>query len=349
MIVSKRNTLNNKIIFKNMNKIALGILSIIVLGSSPLAFADSERDLKLEFAGTLEETLGHFWALEMNLDENNSELALIHATHPIAELFDTMSIHLEDNPEFKAKLELTLIELKEKASTKVTRSDAQSAVDDAKEIIQEARDIVIGDELSNDLSFKAQLIKGLLETSKVEYIEAIEDGEIVEMAEFQDGSAFIWRSQQIFEEVRNDIEHSGDVDDTYGEIWFAYDQRANPSEVALMVDAIIEEFEVLSGVESAESDHMEEVFGNDSSIVVELDETLSIDTNDQDKPDETPSMETNETDEIHLAPLKQIKEGVEPENVECKTSMELIFKPSGEPACVKVSSVQKLVSWGWIQ
>jgi len=329
-----------------MNKIALGILSIIVLGSSPLAFADSDRDLKLEFAGTLEETLGHFWALEMNLDENNSELALIHATHPIAELFDTMSVHLEDNPEFKAKLELTLIELKDKASTKVTRSDAQSAIDDAKEIIQEARDIIIGDELSNDSSFKAQLINGLLETSKVEYMEAIEDGEIVEMAEFQDGSAFIWRSQQIFEEVRNDIEHSGDVDDTYGEIWFAYDQREDPSEVTLMVDAIIEEFESLSG---AESDHMEEVFGSDSAIVVELDETLSMDTNDSDKTDETPSMETDETEDMPLAPLKQIKEGVEVKDVQCKTSMELIFKPSGEPACVKTSSVQKLVSWGWTQ
>ena len=332
-----------------MNKIALGILSIIVLGSSPLAFADSDRDLKLEFAGTLEETLGHFWALEMNLDENNSELALIHATHPIAELFETMSVHLEDNPEFKAKLELTLFELKGKASTGVTRSGAQTAIEDAKDVIQEARDIVMGDELSNDPSFKAQLINGLLETSKVEYKEAIENGDIVEMAEFQDGSAFIWRSQQIFEEVRNDIGSSGDVDDTYGEIWLAYDQRADPTEVSLLADAIIKEFKILSGVKSTDSEHMEEVFGSDSSIVVELDETLSMDTNDSDKTDRTLSMETNKKDETPLAPLKQIKEGVEAEDIQCKSSLELIFKQSGEPACVKASSVQKLVSWGWTQ
>ena len=332
-----------------MNKIALGILSIIILGSSPIAFADSDRDLKLEFAGTLEETLGHFWALEMNLDENNSELALVHATHPISELFETMSAHLEDNPEFKAKLEQTLLELKDKTSTGVTRSDAQSAIDDAKEIIQEARDIVIGDELSNDSSLKAQLINGLLETSKVEYREAIEDGVIVEVVEFQDGSAFIWRSQQIFEVIRNDIETSGDVDDTYVEIWLAYDQRADPSEVIQLVDVIIEEFEILSGIESTDSEHMEEVFGSDSSIIVELNETLSMETNDSDKTDEASSMETDKTDETFLAPLKQIKEGVQPENIECKTLMELMFKPSGGPACVKASSVQKLVNWGWTQ
>ncbi len=317
--------------------------------STPLAFADSDRDLKLEFAGTLEETLGHFWALEMNLDEANSELALVHATHPISELFETMSTHLEDNPEFKAKLEQTLFELKDKASTGVTRSDAQSAIDDAKEIIQEARDIVIGDELSNDSSFKAQLINGLLETSKVEYMEAIEDGMIVEAAEFQDGSAFIWRSQQIFEEIRNDIETSGDVDDTYVEIWLAYDQKVDPSEVTLLADDIIKEFEILGGVESTDSEHMEEVFGSDSAIVVELDETLSMETDDQNKPDETPSMEDSNTEDTSLAPLKQIKEGVQPEDIECKASMELMFKPSGGPACVKAPSVQKLVNWGWTQ
>jgi hypothetical protein len=257
-----------------------------------------------------------------------------------------MSVHLESNPEFNDKLEQTLLELKDKASTSVTRNDAQSAIEDAKEIIQEARDIVIGDELSNDSSFKAQLINGLLETSKVEYKEAILNGNIVEMAEFQDGSAFIWRSQQIFEEIRSDVEKSGEINDTYVKIWEAYDQRADPVQVTHLVDDAIAEFEIVSGIKSKESTHMEEVFGEESSIVVELDETLSIVSDNADK------IENNEPDKIDLtslAPLKQINEGVQPKDVQCKPSMELIFKQSGEPACVKASSVQKLVSWGWTQ
>jgi len=329
-----------------MQKITLSILSLIILGSSPLVFAESDTDLKLEFAGTLEETLGHFWALEMNLDEANSELALIHATHPISELYETMSVHLESNPEFNDKLEQTLIELKDKASTSVTRNDAQSAIDDAKEIIQEARDIVIGDELSNDSGFKAQLINGLLETSKVEYKEAIQNGEIIEMAEFQDGSAFIWRSQQIFEEIRSDVEKSGEINDTYVKIWEAYDQRADPVQVTHLVDDAIAEFEIVSGIKSKESTHMEEVFGEESSIVVELDETLTMES---DKPDKIENNESDKIDLTSLAPLKQINEGVQAKDVQCKSSMELIFKHSGEPACVKASSVQKLISRGWTQ
>jgi len=63
-----------------------------------MAFADFEE--QLEFGSELQETLGHFWALEQNLDENNAELAIVHATHPIAELYDSMSEKLADNPEF---------------------------------------------------------------------------------------------------------------------------------------------------------------------------------------------------------------------------------------------------------
>ncbi|MBS3926658.1 MAG: hypothetical protein KGZ34_08220 [Nitrosarchaeum sp.] len=50
-----------------------------------------------------------------------------------------------------------------------------------------------------------------------------------------------------------------------------------------------------------------------------------------------------------LSPLKQIKEGVSPENIVCKEGLELIFKISGQPACIQTSSVEKLIAWGWAQ
>ena len=181
-----------------MRKMIPVMFSIIALSLTPFAFADSARDTNLEFAGTLEETLGHFWALELNLDENNSELAIVHATHPIAELYDTMSSHLQDNPEFNEKLQSTLMELKDTASTDVDIDDAKAAIDSAKEVIEEARDIVVASDYSDEPEFQLQLINALLETAKVEYHEAVTDGQITEMAEFQDGSAFVWRSQQIF-------------------------------------------------------------------------------------------------------------------------------------------------------
>ncbi|MCJ8306421.1 MAG: universal stress protein [Nitrosopumilus sp.] len=295
-----------------MNKITIGILSMIVL-STPIAFADSERNEKLEFAGTLEETLGHFWALEMNLDENNAELALVHATHPISELYETMSEHLESNPDFAQKLQSTLLGLKDKVSTDVNREQTQLAINDAKKIIQEAREIVIGHKLSDESEFKMQLINQLLETSKVEYKEAIVNGIIEEIAEFQDGSAFIWQSQQIFNTIEGvDPIDSERINNYYEKVWADFDIQADPTDVTNSIDAVIYEFEELSGIQSVTSEHEEVYLAS-------------------------------------LAPLKQLKEGVEPKDVQCKSSMKLIFKHSGDPACVKSTSVQKLVSYGWAQ
>jgi hypothetical protein len=308
-----------------MKNILLTVFTIIILTSVPSSFADSQRNEKLEFAGTLEETLGHFWALELNLDENNSKLALVHATHPISELYETMSKHLENNPDFNKKLETTLVELKDKANTEVSKSEAKIAIDEAKTVIQEARSIVVGEQ-SNEDEFKIQLINTLLETAKVEYREAIEDGIIVEVAEFQDGSAFVWQSQQIFSSIENKIEptDADRINEYFELVWAGFKTQESPKMVENYVDAVIYEFEELSGIQSEPSEHEEEVFGIESEHEEEHEEEFS-----------------------DIAPLKQLREGINPKDIQCKSTHGLVFKQSGDPACVKTSSIQKLISMGW--
>ncbi|MGI9568057.1 MAG: hypothetical protein ACR2LL_13750 [Nitrosopumilus sp.] len=333
-----------------MNKFfpAILLLAVIAVGSTTISFSfadegdNSDREEKLEFTGTLEETLGHFWALEQNLDENNSELALVHATHPISELYDTMSEHLEDNPDFDAKLQQTLTDLQNKTNTDVSREDAQMAIEEAKEIIEEGRGIVVGEQLSSDSSFKMQLINGLLETAKVEYKEAVADGLIQEMAEFQDGSAFVWRSQQILAEIEDEIEptDAGRINDLYTAVWDDFEQKSNPEDVEDIIDAVIYEFEELSGFSSKPSEHEEEAFGSDNK--------------DEDKViKEMVSSDSSMTDDDNntlLSPLQQMKiEGTTSQDVTCKDGLELVFKFDGQPACVKPSSIEKLASWNWIQ
>jgi carboxymethylenebutenolidase len=47
-------------------------------------------------------------------------------------------------------------------------------------------------------------------------------------------------------------------------------------------------------------------------------------------------------------PLKQINDGIEPTNVTCTEGLELVLKFSnGEPACIKPSSISKLIERGW--
>ena len=289
-----------------MSKILLVALMVFAIVSLPMAFADSEE--KLEFGSELQETLGHFWALEQNLDENNSELALIHATHPIAELYGSMSEKLVDNPDFDAKLQQTLLDLQHKANTQVTRDDAQKAIDDAKAIVAEAQTIVIGD-VANDDAFKAQLANILLETSKVEYAEAVNDGIIEEMAEFQDGSAFVWRAKELLATMNVDSSIADSISSNIVAVEQAYDERDSPTEVSALVDNVIADFEILSGVESTESEHMEETF---------------------------------------QSPRAQLNSGVLPNEIECKPEMVLVLNNNdSRPACATESGANKLESLTW--
>jgi len=49
-----------------------------------------------------------------------------------------------------------------------------------------------------------------------------------------------------------------------------------------------------------------------------------------------------------LSPIKQIANGIFPENVTCKEGMQLVFKNTyNSPACVKSTTVDKLIERGW--
>ena len=54
--------------------------------------------------------------------------------------------------------------------------------------------------------------------------------------------------------------------------------------------------------------------------------------------------------EIIPSPKQQLKNNVEPMDISCKTGLVLIFKSSdNSPACVKVTSVEKLIGRGWAE
>ena len=240
---------------KSITSMIMAITLITILPSQ-IALAESEDD-KLSFAGSLEETLGHFWAIEQNLDDNNAELALVHATHPIAELYSSMKPELKEaNPEFDEKIQQTLMDLGKKTGSDVTREDAQMAMDEAKKIIQEARILIVGKELSQDTTFKARLMQGLLKTSIGEYEEGVKNGQIEMMAEFQDGSAFVWRSQQIFDEVKSSLpEHEvEEIEEFYSDLWDAYDKRSSSEQVETLANGIINEIGEAIGEETEETD-----------------------------------------------------------------------------------------------
>ena len=233
-----------------MGIFALTFILALSLNAIPV-FA--EEDEKVVFAGYLEEMLGHFHAIESNLDENNRQLATTHALHPIAELYDLISLELQEHDtELDSELKQALFELNDKTtSAGITREQAQEAIDETRDLVDIVRATVVGDEYDKT-SFKIKLIIGLLETAQIEYEEAVSGGEIKEMTEFQDGSAFIWQSQQIYSAIESEIpEHEAEeIAEFYDDLLSAFDSKSDPETIETLAGGIIHELEVVAGEES---------------------------------------------------------------------------------------------------
>ena len=259
----------------NVKVLSLFILMALRPVAVSAAHADAGYTEKLEFGAALEEALGHFWAIEQNLDENNAKLALVHATHPIAELYDSMKPVLkEKSPALDMEIHTTLEELGVKASTDVSRADADAAIADARAIVDMAESQVIGDDIAADPGFRLELMKTLLETSVAEYEEAISDGAIVEMAEFQDGSAFVWRAGVIFSEIEGDVpsDEAREINELFNDVNAAYDKRADPSEVAVLTNGILHEIDEIKEQRIEFGAALEETRGHFWAIEQNLDD-----------------------------------------------------------------------------
>ena len=230
--------------FAKITIAAITLLTIFPIASSAFAY-DLE---KVELAGGLEETMGHLWALELNLNNGDHDLAMTHANHPVSELYAAMKPALAAaDPAADAAIADALNNLADRTAQGVPLLQALSVVGEVRSVVDYARSAAIGD-VSEEANFKLIQMKGLLETSIAEYGVAVSGGQIVEMAEFQDGLAFVIRAQQILSTI--DLSDIGpgttaSINDALDAVQDAYDERADPAEVELLTNDVIDIIDII--------------------------------------------------------------------------------------------------------
>ena len=92
-----------------------------------------------------------------------------------------------------------------------------------------------------------------METSIAEYGVAVSGGVIVEMAEFQDGLAFVVRAEQILDTIDTADVGSDRVltmYDALDDVQDAYDERADPSDVESQINVVINTIDNILGIVS---------------------------------------------------------------------------------------------------
>ena len=122
-------------------------------------------------------------------------------------------------------------------------------------MIDEAETSVLGEKMSDPV-FSGMVAMAVLDTAEHEYEEAVANGEIVEMIEYQDSAAFIAQAQEIFTSIRAELpEHEAE------EIAVFFEQlnsltasNASFEQVETVIGGIIHEFKEALGLESGEEE-----------------------------------------------------------------------------------------------
>lgn len=131
-------------------------------------------------------------------------LSVAHAQHPAAELLPRLSDELAAQ-NVKADLEAALSEYSTQAGEAGQAESVQAAHQAALDAVADAEQALVGD-WTDDVAFQGAVIRDLLDAVAREYAESVADGQVEEIAEYQDALGFLAVAQSRYGAVQSAVE-----------------------------------------------------------------------------------------------------------------------------------------------
>ena len=153
-----------------------------------------------ELHGYLEQMNGHLDASIINVQSNNSVLAVAHALHPIEEIVDIINNRLIQTnetltKEFTNNLNNYVQTVKSNDLNKIMKEKAELV-----NLLNDALDQSISLEKRNNRDYILNVTAELITIASEEFNEAMYNGQIINLLEYQDGQQFIKRAIMLLEE-----------------------------------------------------------------------------------------------------------------------------------------------------
>jgi len=208
---------------------------------------------QVDFVSDIEQIRGHLNAAVMNKEAGNNSLANAHTLHPIAEVYSSIEPLISNaNSTLNKTLASNLNQLSQVVNTSsLDEFSAQSQKINVllKQTIQQ----IIPIEAISNSTFKLSVVSDLLSIAGEEYGEAVENGTITEMVEYQDGQAFISRAQDVFGQVSSMIpqEMNREVEETkqfFSNLNADIQNKSSPEVVDKSIRVIIHEISEITGL-----------------------------------------------------------------------------------------------------
>ena len=193
-----------------------------------------------EFHGYLEQMIGHLDASILNVQNNNSLLAVAHALHPIEEIVDIINNRLIQTNETLAK----------DFSSKLNKYVQTVRSDNLNKIIIEKRDLekLLSNALDQSISLEKRTNRDhilnvtaeLITIASEEYAESMSQGNIINFLEYQDGQQFFQRSISLLNKSQAYLSEN---DKNYltglNKLKKGMDSKIDPSEIDMNVKDIL--------------------------------------------------------------------------------------------------------------
>jgi hypothetical protein len=185
-----------------------------------------------ELNGYLEQMIGHLEASIINVQSNNSVLAVAHALHPIEEIVDIINNRLIQtnetlSKEFSNKLNQYVQTVKSNNLNKIMneKTELDALLEDAI-----AQSITL--EKRNSRDYILNVTAELIIIASEEFNEAMYNGQIINLLEYQDGQQFIKRAIMLLEESQTLLsKNNKKYIDEIGEIEKDIELKQDPSKI----------------------------------------------------------------------------------------------------------------------
>jgi hypothetical protein len=229
---------------------------------------------QVDFASNIEQIRGHLNAAIMNKDAGNNSLAKAHTLHPIAEIYSTIEPSISNiNSTLNNTLASDLNQFSQMVNTSsIDEFDAQSQK--INRVLNQTIQQIIPREAISNSSFNLGVVSDLLSIAATEYGEAVENGTIKEIVEYQDGQAFVSRAQNVFSQASSTLppEMNPNVEETvqfFSALNTAIQNKSNPEVVDRSIGALIHEISEVTGI-SEESLGGQETGTESGEIISEI-------------------------------------------------------------------------------
>ncbi len=187
--------------------VALSATMLITIAIIPMqrsAFAQAD-DLHVEFVSNVEMIKGHMAQALANKEQNDLALARAHASHPIAEHYSLIQSEIEENDaQLNAQLKTALDGLAGNVD-EMTAASFKTETERTNKLLDDLVLEVIPSSETEDAKFNAQVIIALISQTEKEYEEAVHNGKVVAMVEYQDAQAFRARANTIFNQIAGSL------------------------------------------------------------------------------------------------------------------------------------------------